>query len=49
MCSMRVVVVPLVLGTLGSVSVCLPENLHSYFEYFLQNSYPQVTKERPAR
>ena len=30
-----------------SFSVSGRESPH--FEYFLQNSYPQVTKERPAR
>ena len=49
MWNVRAVVVPLVNGTLGSVSVCLAENLHT-LNIFYRTLIPKLyTKEHPAR
>ena len=48
MWNMRAVVVPLVIGTLR-LGFSVSGKKSPYFEYFFQNSYSQVTKERLAR
>ena len=43
MWNVRAVVVPLVIGTLGSVSVCLVENLHT-LNIFYRSLIPKLKK-----